>query len=505
MKFGKVLLYIAVLVAVAAYVYFGEIKGAEKRKAEEEKANKIIHVKKDAIDGFKLVSKEHGTIELTKPTDQWVLTEPVKVKADEHAVKGWLRSVTDAEREKLLKEKDVDWTEYGLDDPRLTVHLHTKDKTVKLLFGEKNPAKTSYYVRVGDSPKLLLVADTLKNSLDKSTYDLRDKTVLAMAPEDINRYGIQKGDESVELERVEPKHWRLVKPEQFKAKLTVVQKDTRNLTNMNALDIIDNPEQDGNPYGFDDPTAVIALSGEKLDQKLIVGAPKDKADPDKPKTEPREYYAKVDGRDTVYVIPARTVNGLTTDIKQIRDRSVFSFEPTEVEKFDLTIDGRKWSAEMTKDGSWKVTAPKTIENAQAWRVTTVVWDFRDMEWTSLKKPVGDDLSEFHLDEPRLTASFHIKGREKPVTFKAGWEAVTQKADDKKSDPAAEDGPTSETSGAKKDNAEQAPEKPAPMTAPKKFYAIADPQEEKDAVMVIEGDDIQRLQADLEIMLVEDEG
>ena len=102
----------------------------------------------------------------------------------------FLLAILDAKPEKVVLEKDAKWEDYELDKPEFTVTLATKDQTADIRFGSANPAKTSYYVRVDEQPKLLLVPDTLKTSLNKSAFDLRDKTVVGMSPDQVDRVAI---------------------------------------------------------------------------------------------------------------------------------------------------------------------------------------------------------------------------------------------------------------------------------------------------------------------------
>ncbi len=162
MKLSKLLIYLSILAALAAYVYFVEIRHKQEQQVIEEKAAKIVHLEKDKIVEIELLSRDKEKIELKKPSDTWVLTSPVKTKADESAVASLLHSITDAKPEKVVSEKDVKWEDYELDKPEFAVALGTKDQTAEVRFGSANPAKTSYYVRVDKQPKLLLVADTLK-------------------------------------------------------------------------------------------------------------------------------------------------------------------------------------------------------------------------------------------------------------------------------------------------------------------------------------------------------
>ncbi len=86
MKLGKLLIYLGILVALAAYVYFVEIKQKQEKQATEEKAAKIVQLEKDQIVAVDLQSRDKEKIELKKPSDTWVLTSPIKTKADVAAV-----------------------------------------------------------------------------------------------------------------------------------------------------------------------------------------------------------------------------------------------------------------------------------------------------------------------------------------------------------------------------------------------------------------------------------
>ncbi len=175
MKPVKVLIYLLVLAALGAYVYLVEIKHKATVEQAEKQAKKIVHLERDKIVKVELIQGDQTKVKIEKPAGTWVLSVPVKTKADKAAVDSLLYSLVEAEPEKVIGEKDVKWDEYGLDKPEFTVSFSTADKSLKLCFGAANPAKTSYYLRVDDEPKLFLVADTLKNSLNKSAFDLRDK------------------------------------------------------------------------------------------------------------------------------------------------------------------------------------------------------------------------------------------------------------------------------------------------------------------------------------------
>ncbi|MFZ5501878.1 MAG: DUF4340 domain-containing protein, partial [Candidatus Micrarchaeota archaeon] len=308
MKFGKILIYLAILVALALYVYLVEIKQKGEQKAQEEKASQLLDLKKENVTSITLKSKERGLVEATKIGDDWLLTAPLKTKADKHAIDTLIHSILTGKREKLLKDKVSDWTEYGLADPGFVIELGAKDQKSSVGFGELNPAKTSYYVRVGEKPELYLVADTLKNSLDKTLFDLRDKTVVAVAAPDVDQIAYTVKGQEIQMKREGTDKWALVKPEKMRVKSSLVNSDLRSLTNLTAQDIIDQPQKEGDPYGLDNPELSVLLSGEKRQLTLLVGKPVEKKD--KAQTLTPDRYARVKGSDTVYVIAGLPIKNL---------------------------------------------------------------------------------------------------------------------------------------------------------------------------------------------------
>jgi hypothetical protein len=499
MKLGKLLIYLLIFVALASYVYFVEIRHKREQKAIEEKAARIVNLGKDDVVQIELLSRDKEKIELKKPADTWVLTSPIKTKADASTVASFLHSVTDAKPEKVVLEKDVKWEDYDLDKPEFTVRLATKDKETEIRFGSANPAKTSYYMRFDEQPKLLLVPDTLKNSLNKTAFDLRDKTVVGMSPDLVDRIVVSTKGKEVELQREKGDKWILLKPEQFRVKAQLVAGDLRTLTNLAATNIIDSLAKDGDPYGLDSPEETILIAGKEREQTLLIGGPEKKEGSSA--TEP-DRYARIKGQDTVYVVDGRALKSLKMAPEELRDRSLLTFNPADIEKLEISLNGKTWLAVKDKDSKWSLQQPEKIEKMDAWPVTSILWDLKDLEWKSITKPAPPDLASAHLDRPQLTVSLFKKGESRPLVLKAGWEAPGKEEQEKVAKestqatgtgqhPSVEkkDEPASKGSGP-----EVKPEKIAAV--PGQVNALAQPQEEQGAIFSIDGGFVSRLEADL---------
>jgi len=500
MKLSRVVVYLGILVALGAYVYFAEIKGKQAKQQAEEKASRIVKLEKGDIDEIDLQSKEHGKIQLKKLNDIWLLDQPVKSKADQAAVVTLLTSAVEAQPEKVLAEKDVKWTEYGLDNPGLLVTLRTKDKDVSILFGESNPVKTSYYLRTEGDPRLFLVADTLKNSLNKSTLALRSKTVVAISPDDVDRLVVTLEGQEEEFRRRSPDEWVMEKPRQFKVKGLAMARNLNALTNLSAKDIIDEPKKEGDPYGLDKPEGAILLGGEKLTLKLLVGGAVTKEGA--PPGPDSDRYARIEGQDLVYVLDGRSLKDIVLDPEKLRDKSVLGFKVAEAEKLEIELDGKSWLLIQDKDKRWTLEKPEKKPVTDSLTVTSLLWDLRDLEWKSLTTPIPADLTGVHLDKPNLILSLFLKGREKPIVLKAGWAPTAPKvAEGESTGPkrqAAVPLP-GETTGQAEEQTPPAQKTPRPALEktqlPETVNALVEPHEEA-GLFVLDGKFVERLRNEL---------
>jgi hypothetical protein len=488
-----VLIYIVILAGLAAYVFFGEIKRQEIQKAEETKAAKLVQVDRKDISAIEVNSKERGKIDLVKTEDIWMVTSPVKCKADERAVDTYLRTIADASRVRVIKEKDVNWGEFGLSEPDFTVTFKAKEANHKLAFGAFNPAKTSIYLRVDESPQLMLVEDTLKNAFNKTALDLRDKSVLAVANEDVERVVVAEEGKRTEISRGADKKWVMEAPEKIKVKATAMNRQVNALVALQASDIIDQPQKDGDPYGLEKPAITLEIGGPKRQQKLLIG--KAKEDKEGAKQPPR--YAKVEGRDPVFVIDGSVVKDLQLDPKQLEDRSILELQSNEVEKIEVGLEGKQWLAVKGQDGKWKLEKPEQKSKVENRVISELLWNLKELEWKSVKVAGPNDLKGLDLKEPKLVLTLSLKGKEEPIKLKAGWSLPPvnkpeEAAPDKKAD--------SQPSGDKKDQPKQDPtagRTEVVQVPPDTLNLMVEPAQEKGKVYVVDGIFLEDLRRSLD--------
>ncbi len=323
---------------------------------------------------------------------------------------------------------------------------------------------------------------------------------MGLVPDQVDRIAISTEGKEVELQREPKDQWTMVKPERIRAKAAIIALNLRTLTNLTAKSIIDDPAKDGDPYGLNNPQETILMAGKEREQTLLIGVPQKKEAA--PGAEP-DRYARIKGQDTVYVLDGRALKSLKTNPDELRDRSLLTFNPADIEKLEISLDGKTWLAAKDKDNKWSLEQPEKKEKLDAWPVTGILWDIKDLEWKSMTKPAPADLASVHLDKPRLTVTLFKKGDSEPLLLKAGWQATAEKEGQKEA--AKKDGqtpgPEQQPSAEKKveppikgTTAEVTPDKAA---APEGVSVLVQPQEEQGAIFAIDGSFVSRLRTGLE--------
>ncbi|MGC8603039.1 MAG: DUF4340 domain-containing protein [Desulfomonilaceae bacterium] len=491
MKSYKLLIYLGVLVALLAYIYFVEIRHKQAQSEREEKAARIMQLDKDKIEAIK-ISDLHGlNLEIKKSAPgNWNIISPINASADERVVRNLLTSATMAKPERVVLEKDVKWADYGLEKPDLKVEFVAPGKSVTLSFGASNPSKSSFYLKTDEDPRLFLVPDTLKISLNKGLFDLRDKSISKISPDKIKKIQVVRNGQEVDLEKNDGK-WRMIMPNNVPAKSTKINSLLREISDLRAKEIIDSPSSGKNPYDLEKSKNKIIVDGDNGSTTFTFGAAKGQKSESGASTDLR--YVSVSGQAPVYVVDDTFFTGAKLDPDSLADRSIVQVEPLVVEKILIQFNGENWELAKKIDNKWKMEEPRHLDRVDDWRISEILWSLKDITYKSMITPIPDNLAPYGLNSPGLVISIYQKASTKPVKITMGWPT--------------EDGPTSSTSddsnvtnslNAKK--AEQ-PKQSSVLTSktPERVFAMVDPQiDGKPAIYeLMDAGFIGRLRVDLE--------
>lgn len=184
MSWRKPSLLILILVALSAYLYFFDIKGAEKRGLAEEKRKKeewrkiqIFPFRIEDFEKIRLV-KSNQTIAYEEENSAWWMKKPMTIKGNQDAVVDIIQSIINVVETDPVADNPSDLAQFGLDRPRMEigVKLRGEAKTRTLLLGSDNPTSTTIYAKLDDSPRVFLVGSLIRWEVSKEFNNLKNRT-----------------------------------------------------------------------------------------------------------------------------------------------------------------------------------------------------------------------------------------------------------------------------------------------------------------------------------------
>ena len=149
----------------------------------------------DKIEEVKVTSDKGEVSTLKKDNGSWQLVAPVAAKADETEASAIANALGQVEIVRVIDENPADLKDYGLAAPRIAIDFKAAgDKDYRrLLIGEKSPTGADLFAKRNDEKKVFLIPAAQESTLNRSTFDLRDKTVLAFERDKVDARQRRRG------------------------------------------------------------------------------------------------------------------------------------------------------------------------------------------------------------------------------------------------------------------------------------------------------------------------
>src|SRR4030095_11658483 len=204
MKFKHTAILLVLLAALAAYVYYIDLKKPT-TKEREEKKGRLFDFERDKISPVSIKTPE-SKVELRKDGQNWRLEEPVKDRADSSVMSSLLTSV-----ELLRSESTIDndgkgvtkeqLKDFGISDSQTKVKLTVDGKPVEIVFGKDTAIPNKVYAQVEGAKSVEVVSNSLRNDISKKVEDFRDKKLSDLTLAQISKAVIKSPDGEIEVEK----------------------------------------------------------------------------------------------------------------------------------------------------------------------------------------------------------------------------------------------------------------------------------------------------------------
>jgi hypothetical protein len=246
--------------------------------------------------------------------------------------------------------------------------------------------------------------------------DWRDRALMAVKRDDMERVEIRDGDSNLEVVCVENcgkipnDRWQLKQPQEAKADAVKVRTLLRNLEELKARAFTSEAAPDLSPYGLDHPAAQVHIWLKEKSEPVTILLGREDADKG-------GRYLKLADRPAVYLIEAKDAADLLKTAPELRDLKLLAFKARDIKKIEVTQPAGAVVLEGDGDVWHQVQPSKT--KVEGHKARSFLWKLEDLEFKD-EWPAATVAPDVHgLEQPAATVTLWAQGGKKLETLKLG--------------------------------------------------------------------------------------
>ncbi len=370
MKLTRLIVAAVLLAGLGGLLWWSNKQEAAKQaKPPADTTPKILSLKDSDIRQIELDHRGgENTVVKKNAANQWEISAPKSLATDQGSAGFLATTVASISSERVVDPNVTDLATYGLSPAVLTVKVNMADgKTSTLLVGEESPSG-SVYAKLDGDPRLFTMSKSIKDNLDKSSKDLRDRRLLTFDTNMVSRVDLDVAKESpLEFGRTGAMQWQILKPRPLRADSSQVEDFLGRLheAQMEATVSDDDAKKYAAAFASAPVLATVTVTDPSGTQKMEVRKSKD------------DYYGKSSVIEGVSKLTA-------ADLTKFFDKKLDDFRAKKIFDFGFSDPSRV----EIKDGAKTVSLEKAGDN-----------------WTSNGKPMDTVSVQALIDKLRdLSAS-----------------------------------------------------------------------------------------------------
>jgi hypothetical protein len=344
MKMNSLLVAAIVLAALSGVLYWSNHKktSASDVKVSVDAPPNILTLPQADITKVEIKKKGGDEVALSKDdAGKWQITAPKVLRADQNEVSTVLSTLSSLNSERLIDAKAENLGEYGLAQPTVEVDVTEKNnKTQKLLIGDNTPTGNAAYVALAGDPRVFMLENYNKSSLDKSENDLRDKRLLLFDQDKLSRVELEAKKQDIEFGRNKDQ-WQIVKPKPYRADDSNVQDLIRKLAD--AKMDLSAPVEDQKKLAAAFAAGTVIATAKVTD---VSGTEELQVRNDK-----NGYYAKSSAVEGVFKVASDLGLSLNKGIDDFRNKKLFDLGFTDPDKIEMHEGNNAYYLTKGKAGS----------------------------------------------------------------------------------------------------------------------------------------------------------
>jgi len=396
-KFTFILFLVAA--ALASFVYFYEIEGADERlEAEAAQKRVVVGVEPGDVDSIGLTTSDGVEVATRRSESGWRVIEPLEYPADSFALDAMAAAIAQMDGGEPLEDPQG-LEVYGLDALEREVRFRAGDDERALRIGNPTPIGAKSYVTLVDSDAVFAVPSASVGAFSKSFDDLREKKLLDFDRAAVEHIAVDWPDGGVVLQRSDAggPRWYLVQPVAGPADDEAVAKLLSTLAFLRTDGFVDEPQSD-EAAGLARPMFRVRLTGsgaddaEPFEAALAIGS------------------ALADGarlargaEPGLYRLEEDRVSGLPVTVVAFRDKQVARFNASDAQRVEIlfSTEGRSVELVVTRGQAGWNSETEAFGAGQIDAMVGALADLRAIDIAA--ESMGDDeLAGVGLSPPNAT-------------------------------------------------------------------------------------------------------
>ena len=419
---NAIILVVVLGLLVGAYFFINNKKSGTTDPASETtdtaKSINVIDVDSQKISSIEY-SSSLGEFSLKKKGETWVMDPAFELELDKNTVDNTVSSLANMEANKVVSEKADNLADFGLDKPSMVKVVMSDGSLKELEVGNKSPTGEDVYVKLKGQPKVYTVGGYYEDMLKVNRGHFLSKQILPVEPTTIKKFEYKKdGKMQYSIDIESEADMKILAPIKEEADTTKNSQLVQTVVQMEIKDFVEENPADLAKYGLDKPAHEVTYGNGNTTKTVLLG---DKAaageETSGSSSAGNILYAKFANTNVVFTVDVSKLTFLDVTLKDVISPFVHIPSINDVNKIELTIDGKTIVSEL-----------KTVEGKKEedkFKVDGKDANMKDSGDKSLFRSfyqalIGITFNKYQADlkpqgTPEITIKYYMKPDNKVVT------------------------------------------------------------------------------------------
>lgn len=192
-----------ILAIAASYSWWGSYVNVGKQSSNAEFDFSVFT--KETTEKIAIAKKGEEEKVISKENSAWKIAG---FDASTKAIDDFFATLKELKTESLASKNTENHASFGVDDEAYTLSLTKSGQTTTFVIGNRGPSFSSFYARKKDGTNVYLVAGSISDKLSQTVSGWRDKTLVNLSKEVIQKIEIASKTEPLTITKTQDGKWQ---------------------------------------------------------------------------------------------------------------------------------------------------------------------------------------------------------------------------------------------------------------------------------------------------------